>query len=117
MNSNVKKLKAKVAKAKGYGIVVGDNVICMIVFADSTWAARQTWDTGVFKDATRILCLKYSASHVHCADSLVNILKTYTERDKARNLQRAATSTGRAHTVTEGMSFLEALTRDDDDNT
>ena len=39
MNSNVKKLKAKVAKAKGYGIVVGDNVICMIVLANAEWAA------------------------------------------------------------------------------
>ena len=76
MNSNVEKLKAKVAKAKSYDIVVGDNVICMIVLANAAWTARQLWDTGEFKDAKRILRSKYSASYVHDAASLADILKT-----------------------------------------
>ena len=117
MNSNVEKLKAKVAKAKGYGIVVGDDVICMIVLANAEWAARQSWDTGEFKDAKRVLRSKYSASHVHDAASLADILKTYAAGDEARDLRRAAAPTGRALAVTEGLSFLEALTREDDDDT
>ena len=35
MNNNVEKLKAKVTKAKEYGIAVGDDIICMNVLANA----------------------------------------------------------------------------------
>ena len=35
INTNVERLKTKVAKAKGCGIVVGDDVICMIILANT----------------------------------------------------------------------------------
>ena len=72
---------------------------------------------GEFKDVKRILRSKYSASHVHDADSLADNLKMYAAGDDTRNLQRAAAPTGRTLAVTEGLRFLEALTRDDDANT
>ena len=89
----------------------------MIVLANAEWAARQTWGTVEFKDVKHILRSKYSANHVRNTDSLTNILKTYAAGDEARNLQRAAVPTGRALAVTDGLSFLEALTKDDNNNT
>ena len=94
MNSNVKKMKSNVAKAKGYGVVVGNDVICMIVLANAKWVARQSWDTGEFKDAKRILRFKYSTSHVHDADSFADILKTYAAGDEARDLRCVAVPPG-----------------------
>ena len=70
-----------------------------------------------FKDMKCILRSKYSASHVYDADSVTNILKTYVVEDKARNLRQAATPTGRALAVTEGLSFLEALAKDNGNDT
>ena len=86
MNTNVERPKTKMAKAKGYGIIVGDNIICMIVLTNAEWTTRQTWDTGEFKDTKCILRSKYSASHVHNADSLTDILKIYAAGDEARDL-------------------------------
>ena len=54
---------------------------------------------------------------MHDADSLANILKTYAAGDEAHDLRRAAVPTGQALAVTEGLSFLEALTREDDNDT
>ena len=83
----------------------------MIVLVNAEWAERQTWDTGEFKDKNLILRSKYSASHVHNANSLGNILKAYAAGDEARNLQQTAVPTDRALAVTEGLSFLNALTK------
>ena len=78
---------------------------------------RQTWDTGGFKDVKCILRSDYSTSYVHDAVSLANILKTYASGDKARNLRREVALTGQALAVSEGLSFLEVLTREDGDDT
>ena len=48
----------------------------MIVLANVEWVARQTWDTGEFKDTKLILRPKYSTSHVHNTNSLADILRT-----------------------------------------
>ena len=89
----------------------------MIVLANTGWATRQSWETGEFKDTKCILRSKYSASHVHNVDSLVDIIKPYAAGDEAHDLQQAAAPTRRALAVTEGLIFLEALTRDDDNDT
>ena len=45
MNINVKKLKTKMTKVKGYGIVERDDGIYIIGIANTEWIARQTRDT------------------------------------------------------------------------
>ena len=47
---------------------------------------------------------------------LANILKTYAAGDESRNLRRTAAPIGQALVVSEGLSFLKALTNDDNNN-
>ena len=106
----VEQLKIKSSKAKGYGVIVPDDVIVLIIMANVEWAARQTWDTGEFKDAKKAIRAKYPASHVHDATTSADIMAILAEADEARDLSRAAAPTGMALAVDEGLSFLDALT-------
>ena len=72
--------------------------------------ARQTWDTGGFKNAKEAVHAKYSASHVHDATSCAAIMAILAEADIAHDLIRATASTGMTLVVDEGISFLDALT-------
>ena len=106
----VEQLRVKANKAKGYGIVINDDTIVLIIMANVKWAARQTWDTGEFKDAKKAIRAKYPASHVHVPTSCAVIMAILAEADEARDLSRAAAPTGMALAVDEGISFLDALT-------
>jgi hypothetical protein len=106
----VEQLKIKASKAKGYGVIVQDDVIVLIIMANVEWAARQTWDTGEFKDAKKSIRAKYQASHVHDATSSADIMAILAEADEARDLSRADAPKGMALAVDEGLSFLDALT-------
>ena len=106
----VEQLKIKSSKAKGYGVIVPDDIITLIIMANVEWAARQTWDTGEFKDAKKTIRAKYPASHVHDATTSADIMAILAEADEARDLSRADAPKGMALAVDEGLSFLDALT-------
>ena len=87
-----------------------DDVLVLIILANVGWAARQTWDTGEFKDARKAFRAKYQASHVHDATSSTDIMAILAEADEAQDLSQADAPTGMALTIDEGLSFLDALT-------
>ena len=106
----VEQLQVKANKAKGYDILVNDDTVTLITMENAKWAARQTWDTGEFKDAKKAVRAKYPSSHVHAATSCAAIMAILAEVDEARDLSRATVPTGIALSVDKGISFLNALT-------
>ena len=106
----VKQFKVKANRTNGYGVIVKDDVLVLIILANIDWAARRTWDTGEFKDAKKAIREKYQAGHVHDATSSSDIMAILAEADEARDLSQANAPTGMALAVDEGLSFLDALT-------
>ena len=43
MVMNVERLRSQAAKSIGYGVMVGEDVICLIIIANMEWAASQDW--------------------------------------------------------------------------
>ena len=51
---NVEHLRSQNAKSKGYGVTVGKEFICLIIIANTEWAASKDWG-GEFRDAMRTI--------------------------------------------------------------
>ena len=47
---NVECLRSQASKSKGYGVMVGEDVIVLIIIADTEWVTSQDW-VGKFRDA------------------------------------------------------------------
>ena len=59
MVMNFERLRSQAAKSSGYDVTVGKDVICLIIIANTKWAASQDWG-GEFRDAMR----RIQAQHV-----------------------------------------------------
>ena len=108
MVMNVERLRSQAAKSIGYGVMVGEDVICLIIISNTEWAASQDWGGG-FRDAMRTVRKTYPYIEVHTSATCTVIMKHLADADKALDIRKAKSPGGMANAVEEGLNYLGGL--------
>ena len=108
--TNLEKLSTTIAKAATYGIRFHNVMKGIVVTANVTYAAQQTWGSKL-AEAQRKINSKYLYNKVHNANSIIDMMKYLDAADKQRNRQEATApeNSKTANMVNLGIERLKHL--------
>ena len=79
------------AKYLGYGVQVYSDLHAVVIFANTEWAAQQTWGAEISVSHRKIVS-KYIYNHSHDADSIRDVLQILSTADAAQYQRKAKAS-------------------------
>ena len=107
--TNVKLLRAKIARMHSYGIVVDNTQLALVLLANIELATSEAWGRE-FRPALQTIRRAYAYNFAHTNDSITVILRELAGADGVRKLNEApSSSTGAANAVTDQIAYLTSL--------
>jgi hypothetical protein len=112
---NMELMQSNAAQMATYGIVIGIPQLMLTLLANIGTATKSNYGRK-FCSAMHAIRKKYTYNHVHGATLLQFILKELVGTDVVRVLKDTPTpGTGTVHSVTELVSYLQAMMGEDTD--
>jgi hypothetical protein len=113
---NMELMQSNAARMATYGIIVGIPQLTLTLLANIETATKSEFGRE-FRSSMQAIRKMYTYNHVHDAASLQVILKELSGADGVRELKDApAPSAGAAHSVTEAVTYLQAMMDGDTDS-
>ncbi len=108
-------MQLNAARMATYGIAISIPQLTLTLIANIKNATKAEYGCE-FRSSMQAICKKYTYNHVHNATLLQDIMKELAGADGVRKLKDVpAPGTGIAHSVTNSVSYLSAMTDADTD--